>query len=138
MTTPKHIGEVTRNEHDAAINAKRVTVVEHSGSPTDHATSAKQQPPVTTPTVYNVTLTNANTEYSQALPANTRELRFRCRSLFDVRYSFTAGKVATPTSPWLVLPAGMDYFSDNNDFIDKTIYLASNEAGVIVELEIWN
>lgn len=33
MTTPKHVGEVTRNEHDAAINAKRVTVIKHNGLP---------------------------------------------------------------------------------------------------------
>lgn len=97
----------------------------------------KKSDEATTPTEYNVTLTSADTQYSQALPANTKEFRFRCRTIFDVRYSFTTGKVATPTTPYFTLPAGSDYFSDKNDLSSKTLYLASSEAGVIVELETW-
>jgi len=93
--------------------------------------------PVQTPTVVNITLAVVDTEYYYALPSSTREFRFRCRTLFDTRYSFVTGKVATPTSPWLVLQAGSDYYSDNNDLTDKTIYFATDEAGTIVELEIW-
>ena len=95
------------------------------------------QPPVTTSTVYNTTLTNANTEYSQLLPANTREFRFMCRTLFDVRYAFVTGKVATPTTPYLTLPAGMEYSSDNDNFTSTTLYFASGTSGVILELEVW-
>ena len=108
-----------------------------SGLPSGAATAVKQQPPVTTPTEYNKTLTSADTEYSQVLPANTREFRFRCRTLFDVRYSFTTSKVATPTAPYFTLPAGSDYISDNNNLTSKTLYLASAEAGVVVELEVY-
>ena len=93
--------------------------------------------PVTTSTVYNKTLTNANIEYSQALTANTREFRFRCRTLYDVRYSFSTGKVATPTAPYLTLPAGCDYCSDNLNLAATTLYLASATAGVVVEIEAW-
>lgn len=105
--------------------------------PTGASTSANQQPPSTTPTVYNVTLTLANTEYSQALPANTREFRFRCRTIYDVRYAFVTGKVATPTTPYLTLHAGLDYFSDYNNLTSQTLYLASATAGVVVEVEVW-
>ena len=101
------------------------------------ATSANQQPPSTTPTIYNVTLTSANTEYSQVLPANTREFRFRCRTLFDVRYAYVTGKVAAPTAPYLTLPAGFDYFSDYNNLSSITLYFASSTAGTIVELEVF-
>ena len=93
--------------------------------------------PVETPTVYNVTLTGADTEYSQLLPSSTRDLRFRCRSLVDVRFAFVTGKVATPTAPYLTLPAGCDYYSDDNDLSGKTIYFASDNAGAVVELEVW-
>ena len=92
---------------------------------------------VETPTVYNITLTVADTEYSQALPSSTREFRFRCRTLFDVRFAWVTGKVAIPTAPYLTLPAGSDYSSDQNDLTAKSLYLASGEAGVVVELEIW-
>jgi len=91
----------------------------------------------TTPTVYNVTLTLANTEYSQALPANTREFRFRCRTLYDVRFAYVTGKVAGSTAPYLTLPAGMDYFSDYNNLSSQTLYFASSTAAVVVELEIF-
>jgi len=93
--------------------------------------------PVKETTVYNIDITLADTEYPLALPSSTREIRFRCRTLFDIRYSFTGGKVAVPTSPWLVLPAGSDYYSDNNDLTAKTIYFACGNAGKTVELEIW-
>lgn len=116
----------------------QVTVSNPTANPeTGLAKSVNQQPPVTTSTVYNTTLTNANTEYSQALPTNTREFRFICRTLFDVRYAFITGKVATPTAPYLTLPAGMEYSSDNDNFASTTIYFASATAGVIVELETY-
>ena len=88
-------------------------------------------------TPYNVTLTLANTEYSQALPANTRQFRFRCRTLFDVRFAFVTGRVATPTAPYFTLPAGMEYSSDENNLTGITLYFASSQAGVVVELEAW-
>ena len=93
--------------------------------------------PVETPTVYNVTLTTADTEYSQLLPSSTRELRFRCRTNYDVRYAFETKRVATPATPYLTLPAGGDYHSDENDLTAKTLNFASSEAGVVVELEVW-
>lgn len=89
------------------------------------------------PTVYNITLTLADTEYSQLLPSSTREVRFRCRTLADVRYAFATGKVATPTAPYLTLPSGMEYSSDMSDLTGTTIYFASSSAGVVVELETW-
>ncbi len=93
--------------------------------------------PAKTPVVYNKTLTDANTEYSIVLPSSTRELRFRCRTAFDIRFAWVTGKVATPTAPYLTLPAGGDYISDNNDLTEKTIYFASSVAGVIMEVEVW-
>ena len=93
--------------------------------------------PVQEPTVYNITLTAADTEYSQALPSSTRDFRFRCRTAFDVRFAWETGKVATPTAPYLVLPSRTDYYSDNNDLTGETLYLASSEAGVVVEIEVW-
>lgn len=88
-------------------------------------------------TTYNITLTAADTEYSQLLPSGTKELRFRCRTLYDVRFAWVTGKVATPTAPYLTLPAGCDYHSDIKDISGKLIYFASSEAGVVVELSAW-
>ena len=92
--------------------------------------------PVNKQTPYNKTLAVVDTEYSQALPSSTRELRFRCRTLFDIRFAFATNKVASPTAPYFTLPAGSDYYSDRKDLTGKTLYLASSEAGVIVEISV--
>lgn len=90
-----------------------------------------------TPTLYNVTLTLADTEYSQALPANCKVLGFQCRTSFNVRLAFVTGKVAAPTAPYLTLKADSTYFMDTCDLASGTLYLASSEAGVVVEIEAW-
>jgi hypothetical protein len=96
--------------------------------------------PTATPTVYNVTLTTANTEYSQALPANTRGFEFQCQSSFDVRYAFVTGKVATPTAPYMTCKAGNAYssFQLNQGASPSTLYFASPQAGVVVEITAWS
>jgi len=96
--------------------------------------------PVTaTPTAYNVTLTNANTEYSQAMPGNCRGFEFQCRTEADVRYAFVTGKVAGPAAPWLTLKAGDYYYSPpiNQGAAPSTLYFASATAGVIMEVISW-
>jgi len=132
---------MARNEalqsSSGTANTTDVDVVS-SALPDGGATAAKQQPPVTTSTVYNTTLTSADTQYSQALPANTREFRFRCRTSFAVRFAFVTGKVATPTAPYMTLPKGTDYWSDNLNLASTTLYLASSEAAVVVEIEAWS
>jgi hypothetical protein len=50
------------------------------------------------PTSYNLTLTLADTEYSQAFPVNCRFIEFQARTMADVRFAFTTGKVAGPTA----------------------------------------
>ena len=96
--------------------------------------------PTATPTLYNVTLTNAVTEYSQVLPANTRRVTFQCRTAFDVIYAFVTGKVATPTAPYMTLKATRAYDSGviNQGAAPSTLYLASATAGVVVEIEVWS
>ena len=92
-----------------------------------------------TPTVYNVTLTAAVTEYSQAMPANCRRITWQCRTAFDVIYAFVTGKVATPTAPYMTLKATRAYDSGviNQGAAPSTLYLASATAGVVVEIEVW-
>jgi len=122
-------GEIERMVQPGdATAAKQDEIVAELGKKADKST---------TPIVYNLTLANANTEYSQELPAHTKELRFRCRTLYDVRYAWVAGKVATPTTPYLTLPAGCDYWSDRNDLSSRTLYFASSTAGVVIEMEVF-
>jgi hypothetical protein len=89
---------------------------------------------ITSPKIYNTTLTQANTEYALTLNANFG-FEFQCRTAYDVRFAFEAGKVATPTEPYMTLKSG-DYFYEPNEH-PVTIYFASAQAGVIVECLTW-
>ena len=91
----------------------------------------------TTPTIYNIDMAVVDTEYSQALPAGTKKFTFQCRQGNDMRFSFTTGKVATPTAPWTTLKAGMVYFEDSLNLTSKTLYVATDVAGDDVELICW-
>jgi hypothetical protein len=92
-----------------------------------------------TPTVYNVTCTLANTQYSQALPTNCRMFEFQARTDYDIRFAFVTGRVATPTAPYMTLKATDFYWSPaiNQDGTPSTLYVASAEAGTVVEIIAW-
>ena len=94
----------------------------------------------TTQTDYNVTLTNADTEYSQALPANCRGFEFQCRTDVAIRWSKTTGKVAGPVAPYKTLKTGDYYWSPplNQGAAPDTLYFAAAVGGLVVELTAWN
>jgi hypothetical protein len=103
------------------------------------ANIGKVDPNIATPTVYNLTLTNANTEYSQAMPANCRGFEFLCRTAFDCRFAFVTGKVATPTAPYMTLKSGYVYSSPDlsQGASPSTLYFASATAAVVMEIMAW-
>ena len=129
------IGDILNHVFNAALKRVRGTVVIEAGS----AAVGKVDPVTSAPTVYNVTLTNADTEYSQVLPANCRGFEFQCRTEATVRFAFVTGKVATPTAPYMTLKAGDYYcsFPINQAASPSTLYLASATAGVIAEIIAW-
>lgn len=92
----------------------------------------------TTPVIYNVTMTLANTEYSQALPANTKKIKFRCQNVgYDLRIAYEMGRVATPTAPWSLLAAGEVEVEDGLNLTSKTIYFACSTAAMVFEITCW-
>jgi len=91
---------------------------------------------VSNPHIYNVTLTEANKEYSQALPDNAVMITVQCRTAYAVRLAFETGKVATPTAPYATIKSGNVYY-DTGLKSKNTIYLASAQAGVVVEIIVW-
>lgn len=96
-------------------------------------------PATSTPATYNVTCTVADTEYSQALPANCRYFEFQARTEATVRYAWATGKVAGPVAPYHTLKAGDCKYgpSINQAASPSTLYVASPTAGTVVEIEAW-
>jgi len=96
--------------------------------------------PVTaTPVTYNVTLTVADTEYSQAMPANCRAFEFQARTDVAIRWQVVAGKVAASVAPYDTLKAGDYYYSYdlNQGASPSTLYFGSAIAGTVVEIKSW-
>jgi hypothetical protein len=91
------------------------------------------------PTIVNLTLAEADTEYSVPL-AGVRNFAMQCRTAAAVRFAFATGKVAGPTAPYATMKEGAP-FSNPEPAVgvafNGTLYLASSTAGVVVEIIIY-
>lgn len=85
--------------------------------------------------IYNVTMTLANTEYSQALPANTKKFTIKCRSYNDVKLCFTA--LASGVT-YITIPAGMTYWDDLINPATLTLYFQCPIAARVIEIVAWS
>lgn len=91
-----------------------------------------------TPAVYNVTMTLADTEYSQALPANCKAFTIKCQDGTAFRMAYVTGKVATPVAPYKTMFAMTVKSEDNLYLASQTIYFACASAGKVIEIEAWS
>lgn len=88
--------------------------------------------------IYNVAMTNANTEYSQALPANCKKFSIGLRDATGFRLAFVTGKVATPTEPYKTVQPGFEYADDLVEPASLPLYFASAVAGKTAEIIAWS
>ena len=94
---------------------------------------------ILSPTLLNQTLTNADTEYSISIPGGTKHFSVQCRTAFAVRFAFVTGKVAASTAPFATIKSGGAYTSPEKlNMAAATLYVASAEAGVVVEVVCWS
>jgi hypothetical protein len=94
------------------------------------------------PTLKNLTLTAANTEYSFKINGGVKNITFQARTNVDIRYALETGKVATSVADYMTLKAGATYWNEavNTQYSNNqslTIYFASATAGTVVEIEVW-
>jgi len=87
------------------------------------------------PTIANTALTTADTEYSYAIPAGTKRIRFKLRALNALlKYCFTSGGSG---STYITVPYG-DVVEINDARIGgQTIYFQSPTATQVVEITTW-
>lgn len=91
-----------------------------------------------TPTIYNVVMTLADTEYSQALPAGTKRFMLQMREN-DAAYrvAFVTGKVAAPTEPYYTVQSAREYYEEGLNLTGTTIYFGCGSAGKNIEIVAW-
>lgn len=86
------------------------------------------------PTIYNLSMPVASTEYSQALSAGTKKIMIRMRVPSRSRFAFVVGGTATA---YITLEPGAVYSDENFKLVNATIYLLSEAAGQIAEILEW-
>ena len=86
------------------------------------------------PVIYNLTLTNADTEYAQVLPAKTIKYALQCRTANDVKLSFVSGESG---SKFITIHSGKSFSQVLVQDSLPTLYLQSGTAGVVVEIIVW-
>lgn len=118
-----------------AVMASSLSVVIASDQTTIPVTPTS---PITAENGATVTLVNANTEYSVALPATCQFLEFQARTAVAVRWAFVTGKVAGSVEVYRTLKASNYYYSPDITLAGATLYLASSVAGTVVEVLPWS
>jgi hypothetical protein len=99
------------------------------------------------PEIFNLTLTDAATEYSQTLSIGTKYFSIHCRTAFAIRIAFenAIADVGAATAPYLTIKANQVYnspekmgwsWSSSTETAPK-IYCGTDEAGVVVEILAW-
>lgn len=88
--------------------------------------------------VYVVTLTSANTQYSQTLTNRVKMVSAKCRDRsISFRVSLKDGEVASGDEYITIFPGGI-WTVPEEIFSEKTVYLASSTAGAVIEIEEWS
>lgn len=119
---------------EVAVNASGILQVYDPKTETE---LAKKVNKATTPTKYALTITNADTEYSQALPANTKQFSVHLRDMSAFRIAYETGKVATPTDLYETVPAGSEKYIENIEPSSLTLYIAAPAGTKVAEIEAW-
>lgn len=86
------------------------------------------------PTIYNLSMPTANTEYSQSLNNSTKKILIRTRNGSQAKFAFVA---AGTTTAWITIKSGAVYFEENLDLNSATIYIQSSGTGEVAEILEW-
>lgn len=92
--------------------------------------------PVSTPTIYNVDLTLAGTEYSLPIPSGTKRIQVRNRAGQLTRLAYAPGDTSVA---WLTITPGSVYSEVDLSVTALTVYLqAPSAAGTVAEVIAWS
>jgi hypothetical protein len=87
------------------------------------------------PTIFNVSAAVAGTEYSQALPANTKRFSMQVRNnTAALQFAFVSGQSGTN---YILLPRGASYEAYNLLTTSLSVYFQTNKNGQTVEILAW-
>ena len=89
----------------------------------------------TTPTIYNKTVANANTEVSQALSANTKQFFIKLRGQASkLRLGFVTGAPDASTGTFITIPANGFLSPVGLDLSNVTLFFETSSGTQVVEI----
>lgn len=92
----------------------------------------------TTPVIYHVELTLADTEYSQALSSGTKRILINTpRTVAEYRYAWVAGGTGSVSDEYISVGQSVAIDIDGISF-SGTLYLRASKAGTVVQVEEWS
>lgn len=87
------------------------------------------------PTIVNLALTDADTEYSYAVPAETKKMLIKSRNTGDIKLAYVSGESGTT---YITIPAGTSgKWIQGVNFFDLTLYMQSPVGSDVAEIEIY-
>ena len=87
----------------------------------------------TNPTIYNLEMDLANTEYSQALPSDTKSFMVKFREPTKALLRYQSG-----SSEYLTIPTGTIYKEERiSGSTAVTIYLETTKPSMVAEIVVW-
>jgi len=91
----------------------------------------------TVPSIYNVGMSEANVEYSQVMPIDTKKFLMHTEDGTAFRMAFETGHVAGLSPPFFTVPVNTAY---NEDFIEPSelsLFFAGICPGLTMEIVAW-
>lgn len=90
------------------------------------------------PTIFNISMPAANTEYAMTLPSRTVAFDLGIRTNDAIlRFAFTSGRVAAPTAPWYQIPSGGSYYQQGLLLENVTLFVACPVAGMVAQVLVY-
>jgi len=87
------------------------------------------------PTIANVSMTLADTEYSYSIPNGTSRFEIKLRALNALlKLAFESGKSGTE---YITIPYGSSYAENDVKGGPITLYIQSPTAGMTLEIKTW-
>jgi hypothetical protein len=94
-----------------------------------------QQSGATNPSVQNIALTTAGTEYTAVIPTNSRQFELRSRTFATIQVAYTSGESGIT---YRTVPAGCAYIETGLLLSSNlTVYVQSTKNNDVLEVISW-
>lgn len=119
-----------------ADGSKKVTVTTIGSKEALDVNVANLDITVSTPTIVNINIPNANTEQSYIILAGTKRISAKLRGVAELKIAYNSG---TSGSTYLTIPPGTEYLEDKFILTSNiTLYFQTTKNNQVLEVITWS